>query len=391
MSKKTIVIAGAGISGLTTALALAKNGIRTIVLERNKKIQEFGAGLQIGPNAHRALNLLGLEKALKPVSFEPEGVDIYSFAHDKPLITLKLGKTAHERFSVPYTVMHRADLVQTLYKIALQTELIDVIFDVQDFEIANIKQGVNVKYRLANRDSDNISCFAFIGADGVGSITRTKYLNGVQAKYSGYVAWRAMIDIEQLQNILNLQNTSLMWGPGFHAVAYPLAHRKLANIALFTKETMSVGFGIREKPNYPTCIMNDKRLSKICSLTNNWTHWPLAAVKTDIWFKDSVGLVGDAAHAMLPFQAQGAAMGIEDAVILAPLLANEESAATAFEIYVNKRRDRVNRVIKTSQNNARIFHMHKPFSLVRNIVVRAQGSMNHFSRLAWIYDFDPTI
>ncbi len=391
MTEKFIVIAGAGIAGLTSALALAKYGVKTLVLERNEQIQEFGAGLQIGPNAHRALNSLGLEEALKPVSFEPEGVDIYSFAQNEPLVTLELGKTARKRFGVPYTVMHRADMVETLYAACKNNKLIDVEFAITDFEISNIEQNPIVKYKKVGGKTQEISCFAFIGADGVGSITRTKYLDGVQAKYSGYVAWRTLIDIDLLQDVLNLKNTTLMWGSGFHAVAYPLKHRNVVNVAFFTKETMSVGFGISETPNLPISMKNDSRLSKICSLTKNWTHWPLAAVKAPFWHKGSVGLVGDAAHAMLPFQAQGAAMGIEDAIILAPLLATEQNPATAFNIYQNKRQERVNRVAKTSQSNGNIFHMTPPFTFGRNSMVKMQGNMNHYSRLSWIYDFDPTI
>ncbi len=395
MSDKIIVIAGAGIAGLTSALALAKYGIKSIILEKNEQIQEFGAGLQLGPNAHRALNLIGLKDDLAKVSFEPEGIDIYSFAGKKPISTLRLGQSARERFGVPYSVIHRADLVQLLYEKTLQTNLIDIKFNITEFfinEINNNKlENLSVSFTDENGVENKINCFAFLGADGVGSTTRTKYLGGTQAKYSGFVAWRALIEMERLENVLNLNNTSLIWGRGFHTVAYPLKSRPVVNIAFFTRETMSVGFGIRQTPNLPPTIKKDERLAKICDCANSWTHWPLAGVSTKIWHKGAIGLIGDAAHAMLPFQAQGAAMGIEDAIILAPLLANEKNAATAFEIYQNKRQKRVAKLSRISKNNALIFHMPPPLSLARNMVVKMQGPLNHFSRLSWIYDFDPTI
>ncbi len=393
MEKRTIIIAGAGISGLSAALALAQYDFKIIVIERNGKIQEFGAGLQIGPNAQRALNKIGVEKELKNIAFEPQGLDIYSFGSAKPLITLKLGETARRRFGVPYSVFHRADLVNALYNVAKKNKSIDIIFKVQDFEIDEIssQNGENLSVEIKrNGKSERFLCYAFIGADGVGSITRTKFLSGPQAKYSGYVAWRSLVDYDELKNIFNLNNSSIIWGAGFHAVVYPLAHRSLVNVAFFTKEAMSIGFGIRQTPNLPIFAKNDIRLAKICDMQNEWTHWPLAAVTTNIWHKGAIGLIGDAAHAMLPFQAQGAAMGIEDAIILASLLAREETPKTAFEIYEKKRQARVEKVVKTSKMNAKIFHMPKPFSIARNMVVKAQGSLNHFSRLSWLYDYDPT-
>ncbi len=386
---RTFCIAGAGVAGLTLALALAKLKAKVIILERNEQIQEFGAGLQLGPNAHRALNSLDLEDDLQKVSFEPDGLDIFSFKQKKPLITLKLGATARKKFGVAYSVIHRADLVQTLYKKAKKSKYIDIYFDVQNFEISNIQENPLVSFKCKDGFEKEIKTHAFIGADGVCSATRTNFINGPQSKYSGYVAWRTLIDMPKLQDVLDLNNTSLMWGAGFHAVAYPLPHRNKVNIAIFTKESMSVGFGIRQAPSLPTSVNADPRLSKILELADEFKHWPLAAVKTSTWHKGAVGLVGDAAHAMLPFQAQGAAMGIEDGVILAPLLINEKTAVISFEKYENKRQERVTKVINTSASNGKIFHMRAPFSAARNATVKMQGSMNHFSRLGWIYDYNP--
>ncbi len=390
-NSRIFCIAGAGIAGLTLALALAKHNAKVIILERNEKIQEFGAGLQLGPNAHRALDSLGLEETLEKVSFEPHGVDIFSFKAKAPITTLKLGATARERFGVPYSVIHRADLVETLYKQAKKLKNIKIHFGVSDFEVSSVDLNPIVKFKNFDGEIVEIKTHAFIGADGVCSVTRTDILSGPQSKYSGYVAWRTLIDIDKLQDVLDLNNTSLMWGSGFHAVAYPLPHRKKVNIAIFTKENMSVGFGIRQQPSMPLSVVDDIRLSKILELADEFKHWPLAAVKTNVWHKGAVGLVGDAAHAMLPFQAQGAAMGIEDAVILAPLLMNKETAINAFKIYENKRQARVNKVIKTSMSNGKIFHMSAPFSKARNSVVKMQGELNHFSRLAWIYDYNPVV
>src|SRR5882757_8718472 len=115
-SGRTIYIAGAGIAGMTLALALAKFGATVIVLERNKKVQEVGAGIQLSPNARRVLNQLGLDRAIAAKSFEPHGIDVFPYRAKHPVVTLELGKIMRERYRVPYTVMHRADLADLLFK-----------------------------------------------------------------------------------------------------------------------------------------------------------------------------------------------------------------------------------------------------------------------------------
>ena len=386
---RTICIAGAGISGLTLALALAQRGAKVVVLERNDAIQEFGAGLQISPNARYALNSLGLDAALSAVSFEPEGIDVFAFGHKRPLSTLELGQAARDRFNLPYAVMHRADLVHVLFNATRQYPEIEVHFDVEGFEVADHQENPAVTYRYANGEVHTLNAHAFIGADGVGSKTRTSIVGGKEADYSGYVAWRTLVDIDRLKDILPSDKTSMLWGPGFHAIAYPLLHRKIFNIALFTKESMSVAFGIHATPNLPPIIHKDMRFNRILASAGEWTHWPLASVNTRRWYQGAVGLVGDAAHAMLPFQAQGAAMGIEDALALAPLLVSEDKAETALLAYENARRVRVSRVVQTSAKNGRIFHMHGPVATARNIVVQLQGGREHFKRLSWLYDHNP--
>lgn len=384
---RTFHIAGAGIAGLTLALALAKHGARVTVLERNDSVQEFGAGLQISPNARRALNTLGLDDAIRAVSFEPEGIDIYPFSHKKPLTTLELGQAARERYGVPYAVMHRADLVETLFAACKRFANIDIRFGIRNFDVTTTPKGTALSIDASKQQSN---AFAFIGADGVGSHTRTKILGGTEAAYSGYVAWRTLIDISKLTPEFSNAHTSVMWGPGFHAVAYPLPHRGQTNIALFAKESMSVAFGIRETPNLPKTVQRDPRFARILQSADEWTHWPLAAVKTPLWHRGPIGLIGDAAHAMLPFQAQGAAMAIEDAVVLAQLLVTEQTAEAAFQNFEKIRRERVTRTATISATNGRVFHLHQPFSLGRNLVVKLQGKTGHFTRLNWLYAYDPT-
>ena len=320
---RTIYVAGAGIAGLTLALALAKFGATVVVLERNKAIQEYGAGLQISPNARRVLNQLGLEKQIAARSFEPEGIDLYPFRAKKPLVTLELGELVRQRYGVPYAVMHRADLVEVLFKACRRFANIDVVFGVRSFDAVSHARGVSVTADEEGGRSRSARIHAFVGADGVNSPTRTRILGGSPADPQGRVAWRALVDIGALGGVIAVDRSSVLFGPGYHAVCYPLPHRGKLNVALFAREKHNFKPGTTppKRPTLPAAVMRSEAFDAMMELVGDeWGHWPLATVSTENWFEGGIGLVGDAAHAMVPFQAQGAAMGIEDAAILAPLL-----------------------------------------------------------------------
>ena len=385
---RTVYIAGAGIAGLTLALALAKFGLQVVVLERNAAVSEFGAGLQISANARKVLDSLGLSQAITERSFAPEGIDIFPDARETPLQTLTLGRAIETRFGAPYAVMHRADLLDVLHSAARRFANIDIVFSVTDFVLESSANTLTVSAQDPDGKSRKAKPFAFVGADGVRSVTRTRYLDGPDARYTGKVAWRALVAPDALSDVLDLNRTSLLLNPHFHLVVYPLPHRNAVNLALFTQEKerdLSVldHRAPRIKPG------RDRRLARILdSVGEEWTPWVLSSVATPVWHKGPIGLVGDAAHAMLPFQAQGAAMGIEDAAVLAPLLAASPSAEHAFSRFAALRQERVKRVQDVSASNGKIFHMGFPFSLARNAVIRVEGPQGHFKRLDWLYGYD---
>ena len=196
---RTVYVAGAGIAGLTLALALAKFGATVVVLERNKAIQEVGAGLQISPNARRVLNQLGLDRQIAAKAFEPSGIDVFPFRARRPLTTLVLGKAMVERYDAPYVVMHRADLADVLYRACKRFANIEIAFGVRAFDAESHARGVSVTADEADGKSRSSRAFAFVGADGVNSATRVSLLGGPQSTYSGYVAWRTTIPMASLQ------------------------------------------------------------------------------------------------------------------------------------------------------------------------------------------------
>lgn len=388
---RTVYIAGAGIAGLTLALALAKFGATVVVLERNKSIQEVGAGLQISPNARRVLNQLGLEKPIAAHSFEPEGIDLYPFRAKRPLATLRLGETVKSRYGVPYAVMHRADLAELLYRACRRFANIDIVFGVRSFDAVSHARGVSVTADEDGGGSRSARVFAFVGADGVNSPTRTRILEGPPAEALNRVAWRALVEIGALDGAVALDRTSVLFGPGYHAVCYPLPHRGKLNIALFAreKEKSTPGAKSPQRPTLPYAMLKSTAFDTIMeTVGDGWGYWPLATVSADSWHEGGIGLIGDAAHAMLPFQAQGAAMAIEDAAILAPLLVTEPTAASAFDRFVGLRRARVDQVARISASNGFAFHLEWPFTQARDAVLRLQGPEGHLRRLNWLYGYD---
>lgn len=388
---RTVYIAGAGIAGMTLALALAKFGATVVVLERNPKVQEVGAGLQISPNARKILNRLGLDKALAAKSFEPPGIDVYPYGARHPLVTLELGRTIRERFGAPYAVMHRADLAQILYRACKRFANIDLLFGVRAYDVVSHSRGVSVTVDEADGKSRSARAFAFIGADGVNSRTRTEVLMGPEAKYSGMVAWRVALGQAELDRVLIPLRASLLWGPGYHAVTYPLPHRKQINVALFAKMKADRAFlgDPPRAPELPWAAMQSRAFDLIrAAAGEDWGFWPVSTIATPTWAEGGVGLIGDAAHAMLPFQAQGAAMAIEDAAILAPLLMTETDAESALRRYASLRQPRVEQVRKLSNANGLAFHLEWPFTMARDAVVKLQGPQGHLQRLSWLYGYD---
>ena len=381
---RTIYVAGAGIAGLTLALALAKFGMRVVVLERQPEISEFGAGLQISPNAYRILDRLGLGEAIAANSLEPVGIDIIPSGAAEPLTTLELGPVMRQRFAAPYVVMHRADLADALFQATRRFANIEILLGVDTWRVETTETAALVRLQHGGVEQ-TLPAHAWIGADGVHSPTRRGALAGPVATYFGRVAWRVLVPQDAVAAHLQLDRVTVLFGPGYHMVCYPLPHRRQVNLALFIAGDPRLSPGAQ--PVVPGRA--SQRLQAVLDAAYGaWTPWPLFAVKTPVWNRGRIGLIGDAAHAMVPFQAQGAAMAIEDAAVLAPLLAGSSNPEAALGRYAALRKARVARVAGVSRMNGTIFHLPWPLSLGRDLVIKAAGPQGQLHRLGWLYGYD---
>lgn len=382
-SGQSYIIAGAGIAGMTLALALAKYGASVTVLERHDAVQEFGAGLQISPNARHILNRLGLDDTLASIALEPQALDVFPQGAQTPAVSMVLGAIMRERFGAAYAVMHRADLADALHEACRRFANIDIVFGVRGWDVVSHADGVTVVAEDTSGQSRTLRARAFIGADGVHSHTRRILLQGPDAVFQHRIAWRTMVPAELVASQIAMDRVSVFFGAGFHLVCYPLPHRHQVNLALFMPSATP---DVTEQPR--PIRPGTRAEALLAAAGDRWTAWPMFTVRTSNWHVGNIGIIGDAAHAMVPFQAQGAAMGIEDAAVLAPLLIGTEQAESALARYAATRQPRVKRVAALSAENGRIFHMAWPLSLARDAVMRLQGPQAHLRRLGWVYGYD---
>ncbi|RYE74228.1 MAG: hypothetical protein EOO80_17650, partial [Oxalobacteraceae bacterium] len=316
------------------------------------------------------------------IALEPKALDTYQHGKSHPFLSMELGAIMEQRFGASYTVMHRADLADALYKATRRFANIDIMFGVRSWDVVSHARGVTAAVDEANGQTRTTRANAFIGADGVHSHTRRHLLDGPDAQFGGRVAWRTLVPADSIAGQIAMDRVSVFFGSGHHLVCYPLPHRKQVNLALFLPGKAE------DNPKSPK-VRGRGALSVILAAAgDSWTPWPLYTVTTPTWHRGNIGILGDAAHAMVPFQAQGAAMGIEDAATLGPLLVESAEPEAAFARYAAVRQDRVGRVARLSASNGRIFHMKWPLSMARDTVMRMQGPRAHLDRLGWIYGYD---
>jgi salicylate hydroxylase len=398
---RTVVIAGAGIGGLTASLALAAKGFRVLIIETAERLEEIGAGLQLSPNATRILIGLGLHPRLSARALVPEAVSIMSARHGGEICRLPLGEAAALRAGAPYWVMHRG---------GLQAALLEQVRDHPDIEL---RLGAAVDDATSHADGVTVNlgggtdraktAWALIGADGVWSTLRTRLFPDTSPQFSGLIAWRGTVEASQLPHDMTAQHVRLWMGPHAHLVSYPISGGRQINIVAVVPDIWNQpgwsapGDAADIKHRFAQARWSEPARTMIGAVAaDGWRKWALFTIPPmAAWHRDAMALLGDAAHAMLPFAAQGAGMAIEDAAILAQCLgeaANENAgAAAALARYTGLRRARVARVQALAERNGRISHLAGAAALARDLVIKAIGPQRMLARQDWIYNWRPDL
>jgi len=388
---RQVVIAGAGVAGLTAALAFAERGYRVQVFEQAQRLEAAGAGIQLSPNATRILAQLGVLERLLPAAVRPEAVVLKDAATLRELARVPLGQAAEARWQSPYLVAHRADLQSALIARVAEMADIEIVTGGRVTGVAKGANGIAAVVEIAGKTVCSESAL-LVGADGVWSSVRGGL---AKSRFSGELAWRATIPADSAAGqafaaigAANCVTTFLH--PGFHMVAYPLSEGTAFNLAAFTKgERIAEGWSRNADAGILTGALRGTAaaLARLVEEAGPWTAWPIHTVDSKLpWTTGNMALIGDAAHAMTPFAAQGAAMAIEDAATLAGVLADfPADPARSLQIWENLRRPRVAQVARRGAINRLAWHAAGPVAIARNLFLKTRSAERLAADLDWLY------
>ena len=392
---RNIVVAGAGIGGLTVALALAQRGFRVVVLDQAERLEETGAGIQLSPNATRVLIGLGLEERLAADAVAPAAVDVCS-GRGNILARIPLGDYAAARYGAPYWVTHRGDLQAALLDAVRASPDLVLRLGTRVEDFVAHGHGVSVGCRQGARSADETG-IALICADGLWS--RLRLRAGVREKpvFRQRTAWRALVPAASVPAELRTNAVRLWLGHGAHLVHYPVKAGALINIVAIVDDRW-------DRPGWSEPGERDEIIARfatwrwaklareLIAAPERWHKWALYDLPPlKSWGDGPVTLIGDAAHPMLPFLAQGAAMAIEDAAVLAASMARTpDDVAGAMRRYENERRRRVRKAQRGARRNSGVYRLSAAEAVLRNLTLRAIGGKMLLRSYDWLYDWRPT-
>lgn len=386
-----IVISGGGIGGLSAALAIAGTGYRVTVLEQASRFGEIGAGIQLGPNAFRALDRLGVGQRARDNAVFIDALVLMDGLDGEEVTRIPVGEPFRQRFGAPYAVAHRADMHLSLLEGCQQDDRVTLCTKQRVVGYEQDQDGVTVMTATGER----FRGAALIGCDGLHSPIWAQIVGDGAPRVSGHITYRAVLPIEQMPEDLRWNAATLWAGPKYHLVHYPLRGWQLFNIvATFHSDRTTEGAG--EKGSCDEILARLSPLvpkaRRLVETPQSWRAWVLCDREpVENWTDGRVTLLGDAAHPTLQYFAQGACMAIEDAVCLADkLLECDGDLKTAFLQYQNDRIVRTARVqLQSRLIGDFIYHPDGAKRLLRNAVMRAKTPEDYYNDLQWLYGGGP--
>lgn len=386
-----VVIAGAGIAGLAAALALANAGRSVLVLERRPQSSEEGAGIQIGPNGSRILERLGVMPFLSGCIARPQAIEVRDGRSGNLLTRLPLGQAMEARFGAPYCVLHRADLHAGLREAAASNPLIQLRLGAE----VRSARSTNGCVTISLSSGEQLRAPLLIGADGIWSRLRREIMQTPSLRFTGKCALRAVIAASEAPPQISLADTTIWLIPDAHVVHYPVrAGGELAIVAIFDDAELGETWAEAAEPS----VMKTRArsfppaLRDLLARPASWRQWSLYSSTLPIpWVQDRVVLIGDAAHPTLPFLAQGGVMALEDAVVLAGLIADAEDDDLPARLldYERLRRPRTARIVDASTRNGAIYHQDGFMRLARNRVLATLPPHLLMRQYDWLYGWKP--
>ncbi|MEU6023261.1 FAD-dependent monooxygenase [Micromonospora sp. NBC_01739] len=381
-----VIIAGGGIGGLATALALARTGHQVTVLEKAARFAEIGAGIQLAPNGLHALDQLGVGATVRAGAVRMDELRFMDGVTGEHVTSLELTETYRRRFGRPYVVVHRAELHTALLDACRDTAAIELRSDAPVLGYG--QEDLSAWVTLA--DGERVEGEVVIGADGLHSAIRQQMVGDGDPIVSGITVYRAVVEMDRVPADLRYDRSVVWWaGPGCHFVHYPIAGGRYLNLAASSVDgstTAVAGRPVsreRARAEFPALGGTAQRL---LALGEEWKTWTLVDREpVDTWTEGRVALLGDAAHPMLHYAAQGACQALEDAVVLARHLTPGASPEAGLRGYAAERAGRTAAVQRAARNSVVLWHPAGAAARRRNERLRGLSQQDLREHLAWMH------
>ncbi len=373
---------------MATGLALARAGHNATVLERTAQFADMGAGIQLGPNAVKVLAQLGVRDAALQHACLPQAIAVRHAATGRSISCILLGQAVQQRYGEVYACVHRSDLHAALLQAVRSDSRVTLHSGEAVQGVGQSDTAVQVQSSQRSLQAD-----ALVAADGLWSSVRQAVWADGAPRATGHAAYRVLLSMAQVPAALQGLEVGVWWGPDVHVVHYPVRGGQFLNLVVLSEHSAAKAVsGWASAADHAEVVQG---LQRVCPLLGDllqsvqthqyaWQSWHLydrPAARS--WVQGRVALLGDAAHPMLPYLAQGAAMALEDAVVLGHQVSQHGDWHAALHSYQQLRKARAERVVATARRNGRIFHLPAPWSMARDAVLALKGT--EVLGLAWLY------